>query len=105
MKKQISTQKWLESLDGDYLDSVFGSIASGLLLSRESLMIEKVFDTERIFPAPEEGMPSSIRTEYKLDEFADMIADRLVVLEKKEPPPKVMPEVLRAWRIQGYGLH
>ena len=31
---------WLESLDGDYLDSVFGSVASGLLLSRENLMVE-----------------------------------------------------------------
>jgi hypothetical protein len=97
--------RWLESLSGDYSDGIFGSVASGLLLSRENLMIEKVFETERIFPVPEERSPSLIRSKYELDEFAELIADRLIALEIKEPPPKVLPEVLRAWRIEGYGMH
>lgn len=96
---------WLESLDGDYFDSVFGSVASGLLLSRENLMVEKVLQTERIFPVPDEGLPSVILNEYSLEEFASLIADRLIALEQNEPPPKVMPEVLRAWRVEGFGLH
>ena len=65
-------------------------------------MLEKVLQTERIFPVPDEGLPSVILNEYGLEEFASLIADRLMALEQNEPPPKVSPEVLRAWRVADF---
>ncbi|MBT4701338.1 MAG: hypothetical protein HOB79_09705 [Rhodospirillaceae bacterium] len=96
---------WLESLRGDFRDRNFGSIASGLVLARENLMMEQVLDCERIFPVPRNAPPGLIRQQFDLPEFAETISDRLLALEMREPSPKVMPEVLRAWRIPRFTMH
>jgi hypothetical protein len=96
---------WLECLEGDYYDMNFGSVASGLVLARENLMMEQVLDCERVFPAPIDGPPSVVHKQYELQDFAETISDRMLALEQQEPPPKVMPEVLRAWRVPGFSMH
>jgi hypothetical protein len=90
---------WLEGLDGDLQDRVFGSVASGLAQLRKRSGLDMVFSGRRPFPAttasPEDWR--SMQSTTDLATYTRSIAPRLYALERTEPPPRVMPIVLETW--------
>jgi hypothetical protein len=95
---------WLEERDGDHDDGIFGSLASGLMTMRQRTLSDTVLDAERIFPAQIEA-GSTIRRRYTIDEYTQIIRDRLIAIEEKEVAPKIMHHALEAWGIGAYWLN
>jgi hypothetical protein len=92
---------WLEGMDGDPTDGLFGTVASGLVNVRRRQEAPLVMTGLRPFP-----VSSVTREEHArmarligLDDFTAQIAHRLLDLERTEPEPKIMPVVLEAWGI------
>lgn len=92
---------WLEGMDGDGRDRLFGVVASGLALQRRNMKAPLVATGERPFPfasvAPDE-QERMLRL-VSIEEYTAQIAPRLLALERTEPEPKVMPDVLAIWEI------
>ena len=90
---------WLEGLKGDQKDGRFGTVASGLLLLRGGMQSPMVLTGERPFPwdsvAPEEQR--RMARYVPIEEYTERIAPRLRALERREPEPKLMPQVLEVW--------
>ncbi|MBL6459374.1 hypothetical protein JMJ55_29080 [Belnapia sp. T6] len=90
---------WLEGMEGDGQDRRFGVVASGLALQRRIMKVPFVMTGQRPFPvasvSPEEQM--RMQRPVPIDEYTVSIAPRLLALERTEPEPKVMPEVLAIW--------
>jgi hypothetical protein len=92
---------WLESLDGDPTDGLFGMVASGLVNVRRRLKTPLVMTGLRPFPVnsvtPEEH--ARMARLIGIEEFTAQIAPRLLGLERTEPEPKIMPVVFETWGI------
>lgn len=98
---------WLEEMDGDEADRLFGIVASGLTNQVRQNRQDVVFTGgERSFPIPH-GNPTDTEVEENrkraklvpVEEYARRIAPRLYALERTEPPPRIMPHVLAAWNL------
>ena len=90
---------WLEGMEGDLEDGLFGIVASGLYLLKKSSQQDLVFTGQRPFPAkdasPEEFQ--AMRTSISIGKYLEGAAPRFFALERTEPPPPVMPHVLLEW--------
>ena len=90
---------WLEERPGGEDDGLFGILASGLALCRETHAPARVTDAERIFPsAPKDA--AQVKQRWSLAEFTDLTAPRLLALEAGEIEQRVMRRVFRAWGIE-----
>jgi hypothetical protein len=90
---------FLENLNGDEADSRFGAAASALHRAPSETPDRKVIDIRRDFPLQYSVRPIELLKAWTLDDYAAIIAPRLRAIEAREPEPKVMPQVLEAWRI------
>ena len=92
---------WLESLEGDDQDVVFGSLASNLALQRRHAAIPSVATGFRPFPV--DSVTSDERRAMikwvPLEDYTRRIAPRLLALERSEPEPKAMSVVISEWGI------
>ena len=94
---------WLEGMEGDIEDGLFGVIAGAF--GREKRLSDAAFVQTggRQFPVPRNPTPAQQAEARRLagfmpvGEYAKRIAPRLYALERSEPPPRVMPAVLRYW--------
>jgi hypothetical protein len=93
---------WLEGMEADLDDGLFGSVAAGLALLRKRSRIDLAFRGGRPFPVTglSQGEWRSMRQEIPLDQYTAEIAPRLCALERTEPPPRVMPHVLVEWGLE-----
>ena len=93
---------WMESLDADYFDGRFGAIASGLVLLKRQHQVDWVSTGRRPFPvrSADEGEWMKIANPIGVDAYAKRIAPRLYGLERSEPPPRIMPHVLKEWGLE-----
>lgn len=97
---------WLEGMEGDDQDGLFGIIASALALIHRSSKFDTVATGIRPFPILKNISPAQqakSRELAKLVPLADytkIIAPRLYALERTEPPPRVMPQVLLTWGLE-----
>jgi hypothetical protein len=89
---------WLEDLDGDYDDAIFGNLAAYLCRlvcdAREPL----VQSIERVFPSTRENC-IHILNAWPIEEYATLLAPRLQKIARKENEPRVMQHVLEAWGV------
>jgi len=93
---------WLEGMEGDFSDGLFGTVASGLALAKRRNTIDEVFTGQRPFPFVGVSRDQLIAA-YKpvpLADYIKRIAPRLYALERTEPPPRVMPYVLVEWGLE-----
>lgn len=92
---------WLEGLNGDGQDRRFGIVASGLALLRRNMQWPVAMTGERPFPwksvTPEEQR--RMARHIPIGVYTERIAPRLRALERREPEPKVMPQVLEVWGV------
>ena len=90
---------WLEGLDGDRQDRTFGTVASGLALLRRRSRLDLVLSGRRPFPAAAAKAEAwrAQQSATDINTYAQSIAPRLYMLERTEPPPRVMPVVLQTW--------
>jgi hypothetical protein len=92
---------WLEGMNGNASDGLFGIVAGGLGYARKLMQEPFVATGERPFPGtsvtPEEGR--RMARKVSIDEYTAGIAPRLRALERSEPDPKVMPQILKIWGV------
>lgn len=93
--------RWLEEIVHSGNESLFGKLASGLVLTRRNVQTDFVFTGLRPFPYNSlegDDLQASIKP-VPLDDYTREIAPRMLKLASDEPEPKVMPEALRIWGI------
>lgn len=90
---------WMERMDSDRSDGVLGLLASGLILLRRQHATGWVSTGRRPFPVRgvSEEEWRKLAGSIEFDAYVERIAPRLYALERTEPPPRVMPHVLREW--------
>ena len=94
---------WLEGLVGDIGDGAFGLAAGGLASVKRKSGVNEVFTGLRPFPFTKTMTAEEIRAIAKpipIADYLERIAPRLYALERSEPPPRVMPDVLTAWGLE-----
>jgi hypothetical protein len=92
---------WLEALEGDAEDMLFGIVANGLAVARLGMVVTSVATGGRPFPLAA-ATPEALRAmqaPVAVEAYAARIAPRLRRLAATEPEPQVMPAVLSAWGI------
>jgi hypothetical protein len=93
---------WLEeTIESN--EGLFGILAAGLGKEIKLNKIDKAFTGERPFPFPkddEEVRKLIDSRSILLTDYTKTIASKLYQLEAKEPPPKIMPHVLKAWGLE-----
>lgn len=94
--------EWLQGLEGEPDDGLFGVITSHLARSRRLSKLDQVIGGKRPFPvnSDEDGTEQRARPTWSRDEYALRIAPTLYALERSEPPVRVMPHVLLAWDLE-----
>jgi hypothetical protein len=96
---------WLEAMEPDRRDGLFAIVAAGLGRVRKAMQEPFVRTGERPFPAtgvaPEELRRMS--RNISIEEYTEQIAPRLRQLERGEPEPKLMPQVLEIWGVAPSG--
>jgi hypothetical protein len=93
----------LEGMGGDGRDSLFGLVASGLLLiTKRAKFKDRVFTGRRPFPVDSVSQEewAVLRKEVPLADYRKLIEMRLRDLERAEPPPRVMPHVVAEWGLK-----
>ena len=97
---------WMEALDGDIKDGLFGILASGLALQFKNNQYDAALTGYRQFPTKKNATEADIKKARALakpisvSEYTKKIAPRLYALERTEPPPRVMPQVLSTWGLK-----
>jgi hypothetical protein len=94
---------WLEGLEGDIGDGEFALAAAGLASVRRMSGMNEVFTGLRPFPFTKTMTAEEIRAIAKpipIADYLERIAPRLYALERSEPPPRVVPDVLTAWGLE-----
>ena len=97
---------WLEEMQGDLHDELFGNVASGLVLQKRNNKVDAVFTGQRQFPSPKNPTPAEqeqglqLAKPVSIEEYTKRIAPRLYSLESSEPPPRIMPRVLIEWNLK-----
>ena len=94
---------WLEGMEGDIEDGLFGVIAGAFGREKRLSDATLVQTGGRQFPVPrnptqaQQAEARELAGFMPVGEYAKRIAPRLYALERSEPPPRVMPAVLRYW--------
>ena len=97
---------WMEAMDGDIKDGIFGLVASGLALQFKNNKFDMVLTGQRHFPVKKNPTEAEQKRNRELakpipvSEYKKKIAPRFYALERTEPPPRVMPQVLSIWGLQ-----
>lgn len=78
----------------------FGSCASALILVLEHDIVGRVSAGKRNFPCQKSPSAITIEQEWSLDEYAEMLAPELYVIETAEASPKLFSDVLRKWGLK-----
>ena len=85
---------WLEGMEGDDFDSLFGIVSSGLAIMRKNAQYDVVIPSMRQFPVPKEVSPKQQeknRSKFiPIKDYVKKISSRLYALEMTEPPPRVI---------------
>jgi hypothetical protein len=86
-------------MDADVSDSIFGSVAAGLGLLK--LRSKRPLVSTGGRPIPSKGVSEeekfAVAQLVPEQQVLRELAPRFYALERTEPEPKVMPEVLRVW--------
>lgn len=94
---------WLDLLErcpGDVDDARFGAAAAALERLATTVDYPFVTEVERAFPPlGGDGEPLTVLQQWPIAEYARLIAPRLLAVAAREPAPRVLPRVLRAWGI------
>ncbi|MCL2785536.1 MAG: hypothetical protein FWD55_08965, partial [Propionibacteriaceae bacterium] len=92
---------WLEGMDANSTDGLFGTVASGLVNVRRRAESPVVMTGRRPFPVDSVTREEQARMGrfIPIDEFTAQITPRMLNLERTEPEPKIMPVVLETWGI------
>jgi hypothetical protein len=93
---------WLEGMEGDDHDGMFGSVASGLALLKKVSRTDQVFTGHRPFPTrgvTHEQWVAMYRP-ISLADYLKRVASRMYALERSEPPPRIMLIVLAEWGLK-----
>jgi hypothetical protein len=78
--------------------SIFGHVTAGLYRLAEARAVPFIVDGQRPFPIPRgEDAEWPDRKQIDPQEFAASIASRILELEGREAPPKVLPHAIRAF--------
>jgi hypothetical protein len=95
---------WLDLLErraGGFDDARFGAAAAALGRLAETADVPIVLDVERSFPPlAGDGEPLTVLQQWPIEEYARLIAPRLLAVAAREAEPRVMPRVLEAWGIE-----
>lgn len=90
---------WLEGMDADASDGLFGSVASGLALLKIKALSPQIMTGRR--PIPSKGLSAEAKREIAQfrpeEQVLRELSPRFYALDRTEPEPKVMPEVLQIW--------
>lgn len=93
---------WLEeTIESN--EGLFGILAAGLGKEIKLNKIDKAFTGERPFPFPKDDNDVRKLIDSRsilLSDYIKTIAPKLYKLEAKEPAPKIMSHVLRAWGLE-----
>jgi hypothetical protein len=92
---------WMEALDGDGQDVLFGNLASNLVLQKRHAAVPFVMTGLRAFPVDSlsNGQAKAIGKWVPFEQYVRSIAPRLLALERTEPAPKTMSVVIHTWGI------
>jgi hypothetical protein len=89
---------WLADLQATGDDTGFGALAAVIARIPSEHGLCRIYDVERGFPVFE-NLDTSYRKlgEWSFAEYARAIRPALLAIAASEPPPRIMPEVLRRW--------
>lgn len=90
---------WLEGMDGDDRDGLFGFVAGGLARLARSKGVDMVWTGYRPFPVTGASQEHwrQMGKPIPLSKYVPRIANRLRALERTEPPPRILPHVISYW--------
>jgi hypothetical protein len=89
---------WLERIPKD--TRLFGSVASGLMLLAKGRSLQEVLSLRRPFPIwSERAERIKPHLPPAFADYARSIAGRLQAVERAEPPPRILPLVMKEWWI------
>ena len=89
---------WLEDAERTVDESLYGLVAAALGNLPRGAVMPTVVSGRRKFPVDPGGEIFEERfRNIPIDEYAKTIEPRLQKIARREPPPQVMPLVLRAW--------
>lgn len=93
---------WLEGMEGSDADGLFGIVASGLALLKRSSQLDQVITGQRPFPAKSVNLEewNAMAKPIPLEMYLHQLAPRAIALERSEPPPRVMPHILKEWGLE-----
>jgi hypothetical protein len=93
---------WLSEMDGDGQNRRYGSVSSGIALCKRHNRFDIVLTGERPFPYPTMKREEweQITRPIPVADYVKQVAPRLYALERAEPPPRIMPAVLREWGLE-----
>lgn len=78
----------------------FGSYAAALILVLEHDAFGKVYSGKRHFPCYKNLKPITIDREWSVEEYAELIAKDLYLIEQVEEAPRLFSDVLRKWGLK-----
>ncbi|MBK9520202.1 MAG: hypothetical protein IPO13_00910 [Rhodocyclaceae bacterium] len=78
-------------------EKMFGSTCLNLAGSRADTQNDGIAESRRHYPCFEFEYPVEHLKVWSLADYATEIAEELYELERREPPPKLMSDVLRTW--------
>jgi hypothetical protein len=81
--------------------SIVGVSAAAIVGLLQSAEEKHVLLVTREYPCTRDLRPVVTHQMWRTAEYAEVIAPRLRALADREPPPFIMPDVLRAWSIGG----
>jgi hypothetical protein len=92
---------WMEGLEGDAPDVLFGALASNLIQQKRHAARPLVRTGLRPFPtnSVSDEEYEAISKWVPFETYVRTVASRLLALERAEPPPKTMSLVIQKWGI------
>lgn len=88
---------WLDCLEKDCSDSVFGSVVAAIANMPVIARVPLVLDMQREFPAYASAEPIRYLRKSSFRDYLAQIRPRLEALEKREAEPKVVPRICEMW--------
>jgi hypothetical protein len=87
---------WLEDLQENYDDRLFGIIAAAICNLVRGVKEPVVRSIERVFPSTPENCIRLLAS-WPLEDYAEALAPRLRAIAAWEKEPRIMPDVLEVW--------
>jgi hypothetical protein len=82
--------------------SIVGIAAAAIVGLLQSADEKQVTLVTRDYPCTKNLRPVGVHQRWSIPEYTEVITPRLRALADREPPPRIMPDVLRAWTIGGH---